>query len=136
MDTSNKNIKTVKDNWDDSSESEPEYETCIDGVDVNNNNNNYTIDPLDELPSKSDENEREEDNDIEGEWDFYDGYSACINCGKSDNHRIIMIESKRVFCYDACLENNNNDYDDDEYDDDYDELGEYDKKLGLSVSCR
>ncbi len=128
MDTLNKNIKTVKDNWDDSSESEPEYESCIDDLDVNNNN---TIDPLDELLSKSDENECEEDNDIEGEWDFYDGYTVCINCGKSSNQRIIMIESKRVFCYDACLENDNNNYDDD-----YDELGEYDKKLGLSVSCR
>jgi hypothetical protein len=127
MDTSNKNIKTVKDNWDDSSESEHEYENCIDV-------NNHLIDPFDELPSKSDD-ENEKDNDIEGEWDFYDGYTACINCGISSNQRIIMIESKRVFCYDACLENNIND-DDDDYDDDYDELGEYDKKLGLSVSCR
>jgi len=134
MDTSNKNNK-VKDNWDDSSESEYEYENENDR-DVNN----YSIDPFDELSSKSDENKNdnnvEEDDDIEGEWDFYDGYTACINCGKSSNQRIIMIESKRVFCYDACLENDNNDYDDDDYDDDYDELGEYDKKLGLSVSCR
>lgn len=136
MDTSNKYIKTVKDNWDDSSESESENENCIDDLDVNNNND--SIDPLDELLSKSDENENEEDNDIEREWDYYNGYTACINCGKSSNQRIIMIESKRVFCYDVCLENDNNNYHDDyddEYDD-YDELGEYDKKLGLSVSCR
>jgi hypothetical protein len=130
MDTSNINNK-VKDNWDDSSESEPEYEN---GRDVNNNNN--SIDPLDELLSKCNENKNddiEEENELEEEWDFYDGYSACINCGKSDNHRIIIIESKRVFCYDACLENDDDD-DDGGYDD-YD-LDDYDKKLGLSVSCR
>jgi len=135
MDISNVNNK-VKDNWDDSSESESEYEyenKNENGRDVNK----YSIDPFDELSSKCDENKDddiEDDDDIEGEWDFYDGYTACINCGKSSNQRIIMIESKRVFCYDACLENGNDDYDD--YDDDYDELGEYDKKLGLSVSCR
>jgi len=49
-----------------------------------------------------------------------------------------MIESKRVFCYDTCLYNGNDDDDDGGYDeyDDYDELDDYDKKLGLSISCR
>ena len=46
-----------------------------------------------------------------------------------------MVKSKNVYCYDNCLnENNNDDYD--YYDDDYDELDDYDRKLGLSISCR
>ena len=137
MDTSNTNTKIVKDNWDDSSESEDEYEN---GRHVNND----LIDPFDELSSTGNhdiDDDVKEDNDIEEyntkeqeEWDFYDGFASCINCGKSSEVRIIMIESKRVFCYDACLENDDDD-DDGGYDD-YDELDDYDRKLGLSVSCR
>jgi len=121
MDTSKNNSKIVKDNWDDSSESEPEIEeepnnNKVD-VDVHvtesNNNNNNNID------------------NIEEEWEAYYGDSVCINCKKSDDQRIIMVKSKNVYCYDNC-----DDDDDDYYDDDYDELDDYDRKLGLSISCR
>ena len=122
MDTSNTNTKIVKDNWDDSSESEQEEgEEQIEQTMTNDINNSVDI-----LDANQDETDKT--------WDFYEGFATCINCGKSSEARIIMIESKSVFCYDACdacLENNNNDYDDD-----YDELDDYDKKLGLSVSCR
>jgi len=129
----------VKDNWDDSSDSEVESEN---NRDVNNSN---SVDTFNELSSNvNDEVDVKEDNDIEEyntleqeEWDFYEGFASCINCGKSNEVRIIMIESKRVFCYNVCLNNGNDGYDDDDDDyDDYDELDEYDKKLGLSVSCR
>ena len=109
----------VKDNWDDSSESEVEVD---DEVKVDDE-----VDSLDMNEYKHEDDE---------EWDFYEGYTSCINCGKSNEVRIIMIESKRVFCYNVCLDNGNDGYDDDDYDDDYDELDDYDRKLGLSVSCR
>ena len=96
--------------------------------------------PIDELDilleGLKEDNDIEEYNTLEQEeWDFYEGYTSCINCGKSNEVRIIMIESKRVFCYNVCLNNGNDGYDDDDYDD-YDELDDYDRKLGLSVSCR
>ena len=127
----------IKDNWDDSSDSEVESEN---NRDVNNSN---SVDNFNKLSSNvNDEVDVKEDNDIEEyntleqeEWDFYEGYTSCINCGKSNEVRIIMIESKRVFCYNVCLNNGNDGYDDDDYDD-YDELDDYDRKLGLSVSCR
>jgi len=121
----------VKDNWDDSSESEQEEE-----IDFDKNKNEYNDD------DKYGDDDKY--NDDEGEWDFYEGSTSCIYCGKSNEVRIIMIESKRVFCYNACL--GNDDDDDDDYDDDYDydDLDDYnrkldrklDRKLGLSVSCR
>ena len=121
MDTSKNNSKIVKDNWDDSSESEPEIEeepnnnkVDVDVTESNNNNNN---------------NNNNIDN-IEEEWEAYYGDSVCINCKKSDDQRIIMVKSKNVYCYDNC------DDDDDYYDDNYDELDDYDRKLGLSISCR
>ncbi len=137
------NNNNVKDNWDDSSDSEVESENNRDV------NNTISVDTFNELSSNvNDEvdvkeyNDIEEDNDIEEyntkeqeEWDFYEGFTSCINCGKSNEVRIIMIESKRVFCYNVCLNNGNDGYDDDDYDD-YDELDDYDRKLGLSVSCR
>jgi len=106
----------VKDNWDDSSESEQEEE-----IDFDKNKNEY--------------NDDDKYNYDEGEWDFYEGSTSCIYCGKSNEVRIIMIESKRVFCYNACLGNDDDDDYDDDYDDNYD-LDDYDRKLGLSVSCR
>lgn len=125
MDTSNTNTKIIKDNWDDSSESEQEEgEEKIEQTMTNDINN--SVDILDTNQDETDET-----------WDFYEGFATCINCGKSSEVRIIMIESKRVFCYDACLDNGNDNCDDDDDDyDDYDELDDYDKKLGLSVSCR
>ena len=128
MDTSNTNTKIIKDNWDDSSESEQEEgEEKIEQTMTNDINNSVDI-----LDANQDETDKT--------WDFYEGFASCINCGKSSEARIIMIESKSVFCYDTCLYNGNDGYDDDDdgYDeyDDYDELDDYDKKLGLSVSCR
>jgi len=126
MDTSNTNTKIIKDNWDDSSESEQEEgEEQIEQTITNDINNSVDI-----LYANQDETDKT--------WDFYEGFVSCINCGKSSEARIIMIESKRVFCYDTCLYNGNDDDDDGGYDeyDDYDELDDYDKKLGLSISCR
>src|SRR6056300_1769230 len=123
MNTSTNNTTIVKDNWDDSSESEQEEgEEQIEKTMTNDINS--SIDILDANQDETDET-----------WDFYEGFASCINCGKSSEARIIMIESKRVFCYDTCVYNENDGYDDD-YDDGYDELDDYDRKLGLSVSCR
>lgn len=126
MDISITNTTIVKDNWDDSSESEQEEgEEQIEKTMTNDINSSIGI--LDANQDETDET-----------WDFYEGFASCINCGKSSEARIIMIDSKRVFCYDACLDNGNDNCDDDDDDDydDYDELDDYDKKLGLSVSCR
>ena len=87
MDTSNTNTKIVKDNWDDSSESEQEEgEEQIEKTMTNDINS--SIDILDANQDETDEI-----------WDFYEGFASCINCGKSSESRIIMIESKRVFCF-------------------------------------
>jgi hypothetical protein len=127
MNTSTNNTKVVKDNWDDSSESEQEEgEEQIEQTMTNDINNSVDI-----LDANQDETDKT--------WDFYEGFASCVNCGKSSEARIIMIESKSVFCYDTCVYNENDGYDDDYddgYDDGYDELDDYDRKLGLSVSCR
>ena len=119
MDTSNTNIKVVKDNWDDSSESEQEQE--VEQTTTNDVNNSV---------DNQDGNQYENDE----AWDFYEGDSYCINCGKYSDVLIIMLESKRIFCYDDCLDKDEIYDDSDDFDDDYDD--KYDRKLGLSVSCR
>jgi len=138
MDTlskNNNNNNNIKDNWDDSSESEQEEETNVLATEPINKGT------TEEVLYGKDNNQEDKFDENDQEWDFYDGQSVCINCSKACEVRIIMIKSKRIFCYDACLENNNNEYDDDygddDYgDDDYDELDDYDRKLGLSISCR
>jgi hypothetical protein len=119
MDTVNDTTNNVKDNWEDSSESEQEEEQTTTN-DVNNS--------VDIPDGNQDENYEE--------WDFYEGDTPCNNCGKYSDARIIMIHSKRIFCYDACLDEDEiyDDGDDDDYD--YDDLEAYDRKLGLAVSCR
>ena len=122
MDTLNNTNNTIKDNWEDSSDSEQEEEQTT----TNDVNNSIDI---------PDGNDNQDENDEA--WDFYEGDTPCNNCGKYSDARIIMLESKRIFCYDACLDKDEI-YDDGEGDDDYDydDLEEYDRKLGLSVSCR
>lgn len=123
------NNSSIKENWEDSSESEEEVEEPV----VLNFGSNIKK-TTEELLLLSEDNTQQSTIEVnDEEWDFYHGCSVCINCGKSTEVRIIMINSKRIFCYDACLDNEN---DDEDYDDDYDELDGYDKKLGLSVSCR
>ena len=121
----------IKDTWEDSSESEFEEEeepVVLDSVAEN---------AKDKETFYEEENYRREEPFDNEEWDFYEGYSPCSNCGKLSDARIIMIESKRIFCYDACLEQNEiYDDDDDDYDDEYDHLAEHDRKLGLAVSCK
>ena len=115
-------INNIKDNWEDSSESEQEQEEETPVLDI--------------VANDKETKETKEHIDDE-EWDFYEGQTVCINCSKSSEPRIIMIKSKRIFCYDACLDNYDDDYyDDDNYNDDYNDLDDYDKKLGLSVSCK
>jgi hypothetical protein len=132
MDTVNDTNNNVKDNWEDSSESEQEEEQGEEDIGKNINVKNSIDRPNDRIPVTH-TNGSEYDNE---EWDFYEGYSPCSNCGKYSDARIIMIESKRIFCYDACLDKDEiyDDGDDDDYD--YDDLEEYDRKLGLAVSCR
>lgn len=131
MDTVNDTNNHVKDNWEDSSESEqgeepgeePGEEDIGKKINVNNSVDRHVTHT----------NGSDYDNE---EWDFYEGYSPCSNCGKYSDARIIMIHSKRIFCYDACLDEDEIYDDGDDDNDDYDDLEEYDRKLGLAVSCR
>ena len=125
----------IKDTWEDSSESEFEEEkeeepVVLDSVAENAKDKRKVKEAF-----YDEENYRREEPFDTEEWDFYEGYSPCSNCGKLSVARIIMIESKRIFCYDACLEQDEI-YDDDDYDDEYDHLAEHDRKLGLAVSCK
>jgi hypothetical protein len=41
------------------------------------------------------------------QWRYYDGYSSCSFCGKSNQPRIITTETKIVSCFNACQNMNN-----------------------------
>jgi hypothetical protein len=133
MEDINNNKTAIKDNWEDSSESESEQEIDIEASviepriigDVGGNDV-----PIPQVSS----NYENKDEDWEN-WEEYDGPAVCHLCGKADEELIILSQSRKVICFNDCTTGGytEEDYEDEDY---QDELDRYDKKLDRYVSFR
>jgi|LakMenEpi03Aug12_release.lakeMendotaPanAssembly.Ray.scaffolds.fasta_scaffold647441_2 hypothetical protein len=134
----NNNKTAIKDNWEDSSESESEPEVDIEALviepriigDADADNASGNDVPHPQVGS----NYENKDEDWEN-WEEYDGPAVCHLCGKADEELIILSQSRKVICFNDCTTGG---YTEEDYaDEDYqDELDRYDKKLDRYVSFR
>lgn len=134
----NNNKTAIKDNWEDSSESEEEVDIeasvieprIIGDADAYADNAGGNDVPRHQVGS----NYENKDEDWEN-WEEYDGPAVCHLCGKADEELIILSQSRKVICFNDCTTGgyNEEDYEDEDY---QDELDRYDKKLDRYVSLR